>query len=66
MYESHYVDGKVEGIKEGLQKGIKKGIKEGGKIKSIQIAKSLLENNVDIKIIISSTGLTKEEIESLE
>ena len=29
------------------------------------IAKKLLDNNIDIDIIMSSTGLTKEEIENL-
>lgn len=33
--------------------------------KTKEIAKKLLESNVDIPIIIETTGLTKEEIENL-
>ncbi len=41
--------------------------KEEGKIEGkIEVAKNLLKNNVSIEIIISSTGLTKLEIENLK
>lgn len=49
---------------------IRYGMKEGEKIglekKQKEIAKNLLKNNVDIDIIVNSTGLTKEEIEKLK
>ena len=32
----------------------------------MEIAKKLLKNNIDIEIIIKSTGLTKEDIEKLK
>ena len=38
---------------------------EGEQKSKKEIAKNLLKNNVDIEIIIKSTGLTKEEIENL-
>jgi predicted transposase/invertase (TIGR01784 family) len=37
------------------------GIKEG----KLEVTKSLLQQNVDINLIIKSTGLTPEEIQSL-
>ena len=41
--------------------------KAEGKIEGkIEVAKNLLKNNVSMEIIMSSTGLTKKEIESLE
>lgn len=41
--------------------------KEEGKIEGkYEVAKNLLKNNVSIEIIMSSTGLTKEEIEKLK
>ena len=46
---------------EGINIGISQGITQG----KIEIAKNLLEQNVDISIIMSATGLTKEEIENL-
>ena len=42
------------------------GIKEGIKEQSISIAKKMLAENLDIEIIINTTGLTKEEIEKLK
>ena len=54
-----------EGLEKGIKKGIEQGIEQGENKKSIEIAKALLQNNVDINIIINSTGLSKEKIESL-
>ena len=49
----------------GYDKGLEIGIKEGIKKQTIVIAKKMKEQNVDIDIIIKTTGLTKEEIEEL-
>ena len=43
----------------------KKGIEEGKLKKSKEIAKKMLEKNVDIETIEEITGLTKEEIEDI-
>ena len=32
----------------------------------VEIAKKLLEKNIDIEIIIETTGITKEELETLK
>ena len=45
---------------------MEEGLKEGSYKRNIEIAKSLLKNNVDIEIIISSTGLSIEELEKLK
>jgi predicted transposase/invertase (TIGR01784 family) len=42
------------------------GIKKGMEQEKIEIAKSLLEHNVSIDIIMESTGLTKEEINKIK
>ena len=49
-------------LAEGLEQGIEKGAYESKK----EIALSLLKNNVDIKIIMDSTGLSEEEINCLK
>ncbi|MBD9085793.1 hypothetical protein EGP64_03890, partial [bacterium] len=51
---------------EGINIGISQGINQGLQKRNIEIAKNLLEQNVDISIIMSATGLTKEEIEKLQ
>lgn len=57
--------GREEGREEGEKKGIEKGLKEGKKKKAVEMAKMLKENGVDISLIVKSSGLSKEEIESL-
>ena len=51
---------------EGKAEGIKEGRAEGRDERNIEIAKELLKNNVAIDIIISSTGLSLEEVEKLK
>ena len=53
-------------MKSMYSAGKSDGIKEGIKEQSISIAKKMLEKNLDIEIIIKTTGLTKEEIEKLK
>ena len=47
-------------------KGLDDGVEKGTREKQIEIAKSMLKENMDIEIIIKITGLTKEEIEKLK
>ena len=58
-------EGLEEGIKEGIKQGEKKGIDLGKREKQIEVAKKLLEKNMNMKDIQEITGLTKEEIEQL-
>ena len=54
-------EGRAEGLAEGRAEGLAKGRTEG----KLDTAKKLKELNVDIDIIIQSTGLSKEEVEKL-
>jgi predicted transposase/invertase (TIGR01784 family) len=47
---------------EGMEKGMEKGKHE----RSVEIARELLANGVDTTIIMTSTGLTREQIERLK
>ena len=58
VQEYGYVHGKEEGREEGREEGIVEG--------KIQIAKKMLEKNLDIELIMETTGLTKEEIEKVK
>ena len=53
------------GYEKGYDSGYNSGTLEGEKKKSIEIAKKLKEENMDISTISKITGLTKEEIEKL-
>ena len=56
-YDTAYKVGKREGKIEGK--------KEGKNARNIEIAKNLINENVDINIIMSATGLSKEQINTL-
>ena len=60
-FDTMMKDGFKQGMKKGMEKGIEKGIKE----EKIKIAKKLLKLDMDIDFIVESTGLSKEEIESI-
>ena len=50
---------------EGLELGRKEGRKEGRNEEKINIARKMLELNLDIETIINATGLSKEQIDEL-
>ena len=52
--------------KIGMEKGMEKGIKQGNVQKQQEIARNLLNNNVPVDIIVSSTGLSLEELNALK
>ena len=58
-------DAYEEGVEDGIEQGIQKGILEGAKNQKLSTAKALKENNVSIDIIVKSTGLTEDEINSI-
>ena len=55
-----------EGYDAGVLKGKEAGILEGKRSNSIEIAKNLINQNINIEDISKSTGLTIEEIENLK
>jgi len=54
--------GEERGREIGLVEGKEVGRDEGEKKKAIDIAKKLLKKNIDINIILETTGLTAEDI----
>ena len=58
-------EGMREGRREGRLEGIKEGKLEGERDKSISIAKTLKQMNMDSESISKATGLSLEEIEKL-
>ena len=55
-----------EAEQRGHEKGTQEGIEQGIKNRSIEIAKNMIKENIDIDIISKITGLSKEEIEKLK
>lgn len=54
------------GLEQGLAKGLKQGHEQGLEQKSIEIAKNMLDMDMDTKIISKATGLSLEEINDLK
>ena len=59
-------EGFNDGYNDGFNKGVNEGISQGISQEKTEIAKNLLKNNIDINVIISSTGLSEEEILKLK
>ena len=53
-------------LSEGEAKGKAEGLSEGEAKKSLEIAKSMLEDNAPVELICKYTGLSKEEIIKLK
>ena len=58
-------EGHKKGHKEGKEEGFKEGRAEGVKQTSFDIAKRMLEKEIDIETISELTGLTDKEISEL-
>ena len=58
-------EGKEEGRKKGLEEGQKEGREQGKKEKQKEIAKKLKEQKMPTKQIAEITGLSEEEVESI-
>ena len=58
--------GMRRGRKHGIKEGIKQGIEQGINQTKSEIAKKMLQKNIDISIISEISGLLVEEIEKLK
>ena len=68
LYDKEKVEQKIINTRllDAERRGKKEGIMEGEKNKSIEIAKNMLNENIDILTIQRVTGLPKEQIEELK
>ena len=58
-------EGFAEGKTEGFAEGKSEGLSEGELKKAREMAKSLKEQNIPMAVIVKSSGLSEEEINSL-
>ena len=56
-------EGIAEGMKKGMKEGLEKGRAEGMNQRSLDIARNMLADGVDINQIMKYAGLTQEQIE---
>lgn len=55
-------EGLEKGMKEGLERGLKEGIEQGIEQEKITIAKNMMNEKIDVKVISKVTGLCEEKI----
>ena len=58
--------GMEKGIEKGMKQGLEKGMAEGMEKAKFEMAKNLLRLGVELEIISEATGLSKEELSSLQ
>jgi predicted transposase/invertase (TIGR01784 family) len=58
--------GKLEGIIEGERKGKLEGIIEGELKGKLEVARNLLSNRVPLDVVLKSTGLSRDEIQTMK
>ncbi|HHS2762224.1 hypothetical protein PO864_20935 (plasmid) [Providencia alcalifaciens] len=65
--------GRQEGLLQGLEQGFEKGIEKGREKervlayqRQLNMARNLLKNGVSLDLIVESTGLSREELISLQ
>ena len=63
--ENRY-EGKKEGLEQGKKEGLEQGLEQGQKVEKNNIAKNLLNENIDFNIICKTTGLTEQEVLRLQ
>ena len=54
------------GYNEGKKYGIEEGLKNGKKIRSIEIAKEMLKENIDLSLVSKITGLSINELKDIK
>lgn len=58
--------GHEEGLEKGLEKGLEDGLEKGKKEKSLEVAKNLLDANMELALISEITGLSMENISNIK
>ena len=56
---------KEEGLREGFDLGKAEGLAEGKAEGKAEVAKAMLKNGLTVEMVMSCTGLSKEEINGL-
>ena len=65
-YQKGKEEGMEKGIAEGMEKGMKQGMEKGMNLRSLEIARKMLEKGMDEASVMDMTGLTAEEINLLK
>jgi predicted transposase/invertase (TIGR01784 family) len=63
--EKAHEEGHAEGHEEGLQQGLEQGLEQGLQRGKRELARNLLDMDVDVRKIAQASGLSEEDLLSL-
>lgn len=58
-------EGRILGLKEGLKEGLEQGLEQGSKKSKLDVARNLVQMDLEVNQIISATGLSEKEVMKL-
>ncbi|MEZ5672478.1 MAG: hypothetical protein R3E08_08875 [Thiotrichaceae bacterium] len=61
-FEEGRIEGKVEGMQQGIEQGIQQGMEQGMRQYKLEIARAMLNEQLDIALIVRVTGLSESEV----
>ena len=64
--DSGFVQGKSLGLAEGIEQGRSEGIEQGSRQAKFETARLMMQHNYPVSEISLMTGLSKEEIETMQ
>ena len=64
-YDTDIAVQRAESLRIGIQQGIEQGFSDGAYQTKLETAKNLLDLGLSVENIAQATGLTKEEVESI-
>ena len=59
-------EGKEEGLAEGMEKGLAEGMEKGMNKRSLEIARKMLANGMDVAMVMEITGLSESQLQQLK
>ena len=59
-------EGKEEGLAEGMKKGLAEGMEKGMNKRSLEIARKMLANGMDVAMVMEITGLSESQLQQLK
>ena len=64
--EEGLAEGMEKGLAEGMKKGLAEGMEKGMNKRSLEIARKMLANGMDVAMVMEITGLSESQLQQLK
>ena len=64
--EKGMAEGMKKGLAEGVEKGLAEGMEKGMNKRSLEIARKMLANGMDVAMVMEITGLSESQLQQLK